>query len=600
MFDIQFIKDLQDSQRSNFYRAKVISLDDPLKLNRIQIMIFGLTDDIELTSQPWCELEFKDGVITYPSLNDIIWLFFEGGDIFRPIYLGTIYSGLNASCDEGWNRFISSRPVALSDPDTYKTTLRNVNNLATPEDKLIIQDIHQQFNNTIILEDSPFYTKFTGSNEEKTDTFTTDEPLDLELQYDITYNTIHKNYRKNFPSTFVTAPDKMYPWYIVEDVPEGKDWRSALGGWTFYTAADIEKGLLVFPDNLRFINYKRYKNWSSLLGTNGKLSAYVELDSHSPGELSKRPSSWEFIPMSPWLYWTPEMMGYDIAGYAQTMSFPFGKMNMKSWKYYKQHTFLSHDGKSAIELDDNDNYERLKIDFNYSAGGLEFSRAGFNGVELWTDGVIKFQSEGKMSDGNGGYLSETSANNRFTFNNANIRIDTNRKIQLMAKEGQRYSSMGDAELRSKYGITAIIGGEGVTLSSLFGADALMNRTSPATEGMFFGQPMITATGTVTSSLQGYFPYLNSADGFSDGEAKAWINFMNSALYCIYKFCEAITLDYVAKAAMPINMATVSSRLLMEAQKGFSLLSSWAINEKGFDLTKLAGAWEGIQIQGSRS
>jgi hypothetical protein len=580
MFDIAQIKLLEDHQKANFYRAKVTSLDDPIKLNRIQINIFGLTDDIPVDVLPWCDLQFRDGVITYPNINDIIWLFFEGGDIFRPVYLGTIYMGLNAECDEGFKKFIKDRPIAPLNPELYKTTLKTINNLTKPDDRLIIQEAHQQFNNTILLEDDPFSVQLSGSNETQNSSYTnneTDPPITLKSKYD----SIAVGYANNFPSTFERSPNKMYPWYYVEDVPEGGDWKSVVGGWTCYTTNQLQEGLLSFPDNLAFINYKRYKTWASM-----QIGAYAALDGIKPAGMSKRPPRWEFIPTSPQIYWNPEMVYFDNPSYVHTMSFPFGKMNLKSRKHYKQHTILSHDGKSAIELDDNENFERLRIDFNYSAGGLEFSRAGFNGAELWTDGVIKFHSEGR--DVNGDV-------NSFIFHNADLRMQTNRRVILAGSAGVNLEAMGDAQLRSKMGVVNLVGGKGVVLGSMGGInDVITGEAGADDNGLFMAPPMLASGNKdgLLSSTQGFFPFISSAkEAVTYEDAAKWFKGLNAAMQGI----KSLT-DYILQG---VSGSVLDGKLVQWAGTYQRELKDWWPSTVKFDFLKMAMAWEGIQIQGSR-
>jgi len=95
MFDIDVIKLTKDHHRSNFYRAKVMNVDDPMKIGRIQINIYGFTDDFGYSGAfPWCELQFQSQLISFPNVGDIIWIYFDNHDIFRPVYLSTIYSGM--------------------------------------------------------------------------------------------------------------------------------------------------------------------------------------------------------------------------------------------------------------------------------------------------------------------------------------------------------------------------------------------------------------------------------------------------------------------------------------------------------------------------
>jgi hypothetical protein len=586
MFDLDILKTIQNYQRSNFYRAKVVSLDDPLKLNRIQIMIFGLTDDIPNESQPWCEFQSKDGIITYPSVDDVIWVFFEGGDIFRPVYLGTIYAGKNLDCEKGWESFLTGRPTKPTDADSYKAALRVANNIEDPQ-KLAAKDVHMQFTDCILPEDDPLSLAFKGKNEKTEYTFDLKDVADTAT---MTFNSTHPRYRSNFPSTFVKSPQKMYPWYVVEDVPEGKDWRSVLGGWTFYTETELQQALASFPDNLRHTNYRRYLNWVDFTS-----EADGELDSRQPPVLTKRPYSWKFIPSLPNWWWHPEMQGADMFDPRHTYSFPFGKMNVKTHKYWKQHTFLSHDGKSAIELDDNDNYERLRIDFNYGAGGLEFSRVGINGIEMWTDGIIEMRAHGNLGNGEGGFASRNAIDSSWICKGCNLRLRTDASALLEGKKFVRVTAQGDAELRSKNGTARVYGLDGVFIGSMNGNDyqSKPGLYKPAGSKFFTGIPVISAPAGegCPAQMHGNFLMLPGPK-ISDAAAAMWMTKFNAAMMVIRDLCQAISGSDIAGFGMIGAMGTISA-----AAKGAAVLAGWNLEGEACDMVKLAGAWDGIQVQG---
>lgn len=585
MFDIDAIKTLSDYQRSNFYRAKVVSLDDPLALNRIQIRIFGLTDDVDFPdeSQPWCEFQFRDGVITYPNVDDIIWIFFEGGDIFRPVYLGTIYSSTNIECEKGWEKFLTHRSAAsapgVEDTETYKQTLKIANGLTNPDDVLISQDNPQQFRNCLLPEDAPFSVKFTGDTEAVINT----TPIIVdgeEVDYTVADYPVHPRYAHKMPAHFKKRPAEMYVWYKTENLAAGKTWRNILGGWTFYNAEQLEKGFAVFPDNLRHINYRRYQTWSSALKT-----SYFNRQPGLPGPASKRDISWEFIPCWPSFFWHPESMEEDSIQYYGSIPFPFGKMNLDSWNYWKQHTILSHDGKSAIELDDNENYERLRIDFNYGAGGIEFSRVGMNGMDAWTDGVLNFYAAGDTNEG-------AEKVNRVTFNKSDLRVRGGRSIELNAHQNVDVFGGGDTNIVAKRGMVSMMANNGILLGSLAGVFAGAGNIAGG-DSDFMGTPVISAPeGTLTSKLNGHFLYLNGHD-VDDAGALKWMNYFNAAMGLIKELCNAITKD---AAKFGVIGAT---NTLQTAIAGVIALSEWEAPDTVVSIAKLAGAWSGIKIQGSK-
>lgn len=563
IFDINFIKSIEDYQRSNFYRAKVVSLDDPLKLNRIQIMIYGLTEDIPTDCQPWSEFQFRDGVITYPNVDDIIWIFFENGDIFRPVYLGTIYAGMNASCDEGWKQFLAKRPTAIANPDEYKVVINRINNITDPDARLVIKDVHQQFNNFMLSEDNIQKVFFSGKNDVTQETVPNNPPFPPRPPKSSPVMTCHPSWAGTFPDTFTIDPEPMYLWYKTEET------ANALGGWTFYTEEELKTGLAMFPDNLANINYKRYQTWKGLVD-----DSYFIIED-LPASLKKRPIDWNFIPLPPWHYWHPEMMIGGTAQFHQLMSFPFGKMNLKNRKNYKQHTILSHDGKSAIELDDNDDFERLRLDFNYGSGGLEFSNAGFRGAELWTDGALHLNVEGK--DIGGG-----RTDSRFVFNRHTWRVFGGKEIVFSSKGPQTYFSTNDITLIGKYGNVDIVAGSGISLTAK-GAQGTASATNT-------GEPVVAAKDGCKSSLFGNFLFLDAAGPIPDGEAAVWMSKFNAALGIILKLCQAIQADTGSLCMIG------AANMIGTAAAAVAALQDWKIASQPSSIVRLAGAWEGIQFQ----
>ena len=443
MFDIDSIKSLEDTQKSNFYRAKVISLADPLALGRIQIKIFGLTDDVGFPdeSQPWCEFQYRDGVITYPNENDIIWLFFEGGDIFRPVYLGTIYAGIDASCDAGWEQFLEYRNIAVEDLEKHKINMKRVNNIEDPDSRLIIKDAFQQFNNFMLVEDDIPFQVFDGDDTEgekiyhkqrdgeigaKGNDIPGSEQVTEFEGYGIDWG--HYRYWPRIPKGW--AGQRMYVWYKQRELQEGETWRNNVGGWTYYTKEQIQDAMATFPDNLRHFNYNRFQKWKKnvegirfekgkgfipeweqplttvqqqwMWESSNPDNTVQGSPASGPPFLHWMPHTWEFIPDYPWHFWQPEKTCDTGLWYSYLVSFPFGKMNLDNRKYWKQHTIMSHDSKSAIELDDNDNYERLALIFDHGSGGIEFSHAGMNGLDIWTDGIFHLHAGSKTLGNNSG------------------------------------------------------------------------------------------------------------------------------------------------------------------------------------------------------
>ena len=597
---------LSDYQRSNFYRAKVISLDDPLNLNRIQISIFGLTDDMPNENQPWCELQFTAGFSTSPIEGDIIWLFFEGGDIFRPVYLGTIYAGTNIDSEIGYEKFAAyldakkesgmARGVtsgydftAVKNIPTYRTALRTANNVDTDK-QLSMKDTISHYD--VLTPESTWWRKFEGLDVVSTANTSTNQKYQTFGSRDSQYG-----------ASPIPSGQKVYPWYELREQFAAEDWKSIYGGWRFLTEDDLKKGKAYFPDNLRRTYLKRYKSWIRWFMENPQIVSWTTDVNMYAGVA---PNSWDFIPLPPTIYYDPEMsltsLWKDSAGkiypgqeksLRQTKSFPFGKMKIKNRKHYKQSSWLSYDGKSAIEIDDNDNYERLKIDFNYGEGGLEFSRAGWRGVELWTEGAFKIRGWGRAGNGKGG---TSSVGNSIEGIDSDLYVLCDKFYGCGGTTGASMGSSGPAEVKSKLSTVSIVGAKGITLMSSGGLDASRGEVNSDNEGTSAGAAVIAGTGSSkgvdSTGLNGWIPFLNNK---SESDAKGYYESLNASVLMVKKLAETV------------SMATTPPITIVGVIKLAFNIYNWAKGAKSallniggdnhMDTVAVQGSWKGITIEG---
>lgn len=90
------------SNRNSFpyiYRGLVLDNQDPLNLGRCRIRIPSIHGDAQITPDmlPWARpivvtpVGAGKGCSYIPSLHDIVWVLFEGGDKDSPVYLGGTY-----------------------------------------------------------------------------------------------------------------------------------------------------------------------------------------------------------------------------------------------------------------------------------------------------------------------------------------------------------------------------------------------------------------------------------------------------------------------------------------------------------------------------
>jgi len=96
------------------YRAKVLDTTDPLNLGRVKCEIYpmligevtarGLVniEGVPLAALPWAAPAFplfngakgEYGFFTVPEVGSYVWVFFEGGDIYQPVYFAEAGDGV--------------------------------------------------------------------------------------------------------------------------------------------------------------------------------------------------------------------------------------------------------------------------------------------------------------------------------------------------------------------------------------------------------------------------------------------------------------------------------------------------------------------------
>ena len=85
-----------------FYRGIIENNIDPLKMNRVQVRIFGIhSPDLSIStdSLPWAEQASSFapiqgiGISSVPNNGTWVWVFFENGNIQRPVYFANAVGG---------------------------------------------------------------------------------------------------------------------------------------------------------------------------------------------------------------------------------------------------------------------------------------------------------------------------------------------------------------------------------------------------------------------------------------------------------------------------------------------------------------------------
>jgi hypothetical protein len=69
-----------------FYRGRVVDNRDPLRLGRVKVKVYPWFEDVKDADCPWAEPAWQGGILYIPPLNAWVWVFFEGGDVEKPVW----------------------------------------------------------------------------------------------------------------------------------------------------------------------------------------------------------------------------------------------------------------------------------------------------------------------------------------------------------------------------------------------------------------------------------------------------------------------------------------------------------------------------------
>lgn len=95
--------DIDTTKLNGFYRACVLDNEDPLKFGRVKLNVFGVYDNIASNSIPWAVPAFSIGFgsglgygnFSVPNIGSNVFVFFEAGDIYQPIYFASAPDGVH-------------------------------------------------------------------------------------------------------------------------------------------------------------------------------------------------------------------------------------------------------------------------------------------------------------------------------------------------------------------------------------------------------------------------------------------------------------------------------------------------------------------------
>ena len=87
----------------SIYRGVVLDNNDPKKIGRIKVNVLGIYKDIPTADLPWCvPLQPPGfgagsgfGMFVVPKVGSMVFVMFEAGDVYQPIYIGAAPDGVH-------------------------------------------------------------------------------------------------------------------------------------------------------------------------------------------------------------------------------------------------------------------------------------------------------------------------------------------------------------------------------------------------------------------------------------------------------------------------------------------------------------------------
>jgi hypothetical protein len=90
-----------------FYRGKVVDNRDPLQLGRVKVRVCPWFEEVRDEDCPWAEPAWQGGVLYVPPKNAWVWVFFEGGDVEKPVWFAWSlpFNGRRFQVGSEWEEF---------------------------------------------------------------------------------------------------------------------------------------------------------------------------------------------------------------------------------------------------------------------------------------------------------------------------------------------------------------------------------------------------------------------------------------------------------------------------------------------------------------
>jgi uncharacterized protein involved in type VI secretion and phage assembly len=144
------------------YRGLVVANDDPEKLGRLQVRVPQVLGDEVVTGWAWPCVAFggapNQGGLFVPEIGARVWVEFEGGDIERPIWVGSLFGKSNGDTELPISNGPDGTETEVTAPPTRKIIKTSKGHTIQLEDKdgdelvLIVCRLDDEKRNVIALD----------------------------------------------------------------------------------------------------------------------------------------------------------------------------------------------------------------------------------------------------------------------------------------------------------------------------------------------------------------------------------------------------------------------------------------------------------------
>jgi hypothetical protein len=116
------IKKSKIDSYTGFYRGKVLENSDSSQLGRLKVEVYGVLDGLESQDLPWAVPAMPVltgagsgcGHFSVPAVGSYVWCFFEGADLYQPVYFAEAPDGVHGLPAERTTNYPNRRVLKTS------------------------------------------------------------------------------------------------------------------------------------------------------------------------------------------------------------------------------------------------------------------------------------------------------------------------------------------------------------------------------------------------------------------------------------------------------------------------------------------------------